>query len=120
MNKIVISIVFLVAGTLHFLIPAPFVRIVPPMLPWPGALVAISGAAEILGGAGLLLNRTRRVAAYGLVLLLIAVFPANIYMAMERIPLPGMGSQSPLLPWLLWLRLPLQFLLIAWVWRYTK
>lgn len=105
---------------MHFLIPAPFIRIVPPMLPWPEALVALSGAAEILGGAGILLSRTRRQAAYALVLLLIAVFPANIYMAVAHISFPGIAGQSPLQPWFQWLRLPIQFLLIAWVWRYTK
>jgi uncharacterized membrane protein len=84
------------------------------MLPWPDALVAISGAAEILCGAGLLLNRTRRQAAYGLLVLLIAIFPANVYMAVAHTSFPEIAV------WLLWLRLPIQFLLIAWVWRYTK
>lgn len=119
-GKIAISALFLLTGIMHFVIPAAFIRIVPPMLPWPKALVALSGAAEILGGAGLLLNRTRRQAGYGLVLLLIAIFPANVYMAVAHIPFPGVPAQSLLQPWLLWLRLPLQFLLIAWVWRYTK
>ena len=123
-GKITIATLFLIAGIMHLLIPAPFIRIVPPMFPWPKALVALSGAAEILGGAGLLLDSTRRPAAFGLILLLIAVFPASIYMAVAHIPLPGIAAhlplQSPLQPWLLWLRLPLQFLLIAWVWRYTK
>ena len=105
---------FVFAGMLHFLTPAPFLRIVPPMLPWPEALVAISGAGEIAGGVGILLSRTRRSAAFGLILLLIVVFPANIYMV-------GAHSSFPGIPvWLLWLRLPMQFLLIAWVWRYTK
>lgn len=109
---------------MHFAIPVPFIRIVPPMLPWPEALVALSGATEILGGAGLLFSRTRRPAAYGLVLLPITVFPANIYMAVAHIPFHGVAGhlplQPPLQPWLQWLRLPIQFLLIAWVWRYTK
>jgi uncharacterized membrane protein len=114
--KIVLAAFFILAGVLHFLTPIPFIRIVPPMLPWPQALVAISGAAEILGGFALLLSVTQRHAAYGLVLLLIAVFPANIYMAMTHIPFPGVIGQS----WFQWLRLPVQFLLIAWVWRYTR
>lgn len=105
---------FLFAGMMHLFTPAPFLRIVPPMLPWHHALVAISGAAEILGGVGLLLGRTRRWAAYGLIMLLIAVFPANIYMAVAH------NSFSEIPVWLLWLRLPIQFLLIGWVWRYTK
>ena len=119
-GKAIMAALFVVAGMMHLLAPTPFLRIVPPVLPWPQALVALSGAAEILGGMGLLFGRTRRYAAYGLVLLLLAVFPANIYMAVAHIPFPGISAQSPALAWLLWLRLPMQFLLIAWVWRYTK
>jgi len=86
------------------------------MLPWPLALVVISGIAEILGAVGLLFRRSGRAAAYGLVLLLAAVFPANIYMAVVNIPFPGIAGE----PWAQWLRLPLQLVLIAWVWRFTK
>ena len=102
-------------GTLHFIFPAPFIRIMPPFLPWPGALVAISGAAEILGGLGLFLAPLRRSAAYGLAGLLLAIFPANIYMAVAHIPFPGIYGQA----WFQWLRLPFQFVLIAWVLRYA-
>ena len=107
---------FLFTGILHFVNPEPFLRIVPPILPWPGALVFISGVAEIAGSIGLLFRRTRRVAAYGLVLLLVAVFPANIYMAVVNIPFPGIAGQ----PWAQWFRLPLQVVFIVWVWRFTK
>jgi uncharacterized membrane protein len=100
---------FIVAGSLHFLFPAPYLRIMPPVLPWPKALIAISGAAEILGGLGLLTSQWRRSAAWGLVLLLLAVFPANIYMAVAHVRFPGWLGQ----PWFQWLRLPLQFVLIA-------
>jgi uncharacterized membrane protein len=102
-----LAALFLCSGTLHFVAPGVFVRIVPPILPWPGALVAISGAAEIAGAVGLLTVRWRRLAACGLTALLIAVFPANVYMAMQRMMFPE---------WVLWARLPLQFLLIWWVW----
>lgn len=97
------------AGIMHFARPAFFVAIVPDYLPAPAALVAISGAFEIFGGLGLLWTPTRRWAAAGIVLLLIFVFPANLNMALhaERFAFP---------PVLLWLRLPLQPLLIFWAW----
>ncbi len=107
---------FVVSGTLHFVAPEPFVRIVPPMLPSPRALVWISGGAELLGGIGLLVPRSRRAAGYGLALLLVAVFPANVYMAVAHVPSSGwMGN-----PWLQWLRLPLQVPLIWLALRYAR
>ena len=115
-GRFAFSSLFLVSGTMHFLSPAPFLRIMPPFLPWPVGLVAVSGAAEILGGIGLLTSAWRRSAAYGLALLLVAVFPANVYMAVAHVPFPGVLGQS----WLQWLRVPFQFVLIAWALRYTK
>ena len=105
--------IFAVAGVLHFLAPGRFERIVPPYLPLHRELVYLSGAAEILGGLGLLPKRTRRAAGSGLVLLLIAVWPANVQMLID-----ARTSHEP--RWwlaLLWTRLPLQVGLIAWVWR---
>ena len=105
-----IAAVFVGAGVLHFLRPAPFVRIVPPFLPFRRALVYVSGAAEVAGGVGVLVPRWRRWAGRGLVALLLAVFPANVYMAV--------GPEAATLGaprWALWLRLPLQFVLIGWV-----
>ena len=99
------------AGFLHFVRPAPFVKIVPPFLPHPFAMVYISGAAEIAGGLGLLIPFLRRAAAWGLVALLIAVFPANIYMALDRVQV----TVAPLPVWTLWARLPLQLVLMWWV-----
>ena len=104
--------VFVLAGINHFRNPAAFIRIVPPVFPAPAALVAISGAAELLGGLGLVIGFTRRWAAWGLIVLLIVVFPANIYMLTHNIPLGH--TRYPRL--LLWLRLPVQALLIGWVW----
>lgn len=101
---------------MHFVIPDAYVRIVPPALPAPRLLVELSGIAEILGGLGLLLPFTRRAAAWGLVVLLVAVFPANIYMAVSHVPAAGILGQS----WLQWLRLPLQVPLILWTLRCTK
>ncbi len=110
-----IAAIFVAAGVLHFVRPQPFVRIVPPFLPFPLALVYLSGVAEILGGLGVLVPALRTWAGFGLIALLVAVFPANLYMALapER---AGMG----IAPVWLWLRLPLQFVLIAWVWWATR
>jgi len=81
----------------------------------PRTLVLASGVFEILGGLGLLLTRTRAIAAWGLIALFIAVFPANVNMAVNRI---GFGRRPPP-AWLLWARLPLQALLIAWAYVFT-
>jgi len=108
--------IFIASGILHFVMPAPYVRIVPPLLPQPKALVLISGGAEILGGVGLLIPRLRRAAAFGLALLLVAVFPANIYMAVSHVPAKGLLGNR----WLQWLRLPVQLPLIWWAWHYTR
>src|ERR1700734_1129213 len=76
---VVAAVFYIMAGSLHFIKPAPYLRIMPPCVPWHLAMVRISGGLEILGGLGLLVPATRRAAAWGLVALLIAVFPANIY-----------------------------------------
>ncbi len=110
-----IAVLFVGAGILHFVIPDLYVQIVPPYLPFPLALVYISGAAEILGGIGVLIPKARTWAGWGLIALLIAVFPANLYMALEP---EGIGLERAALG--LWLRLPLQFVLIAWVWWATR
>jgi uncharacterized membrane protein len=105
------AIFYVVAGTLHFLRPEFYLKIMPPYIPWHAAMVEISGFFEILGGVGLLIPRTRRAAAWGLVLLLIAVFPANLYMATNPIE-TGATSIAPALRWG---RLPLQALFVWWV-----
>ena len=110
------ALFFLVAGIAHFVFPDAYARIVPPLLPQPRVLVLVSGIAEIAGGIGLLVPKTRRMAAYGLVVLLIAVFPANIYIAVAHVPFAGLAGKS----WLQWLRLPLQAPLIWWAWQYTR
>jgi uncharacterized membrane protein len=81
----------------------------PPYFPAPQVLVEASGVAEIAGGIGLLICPVRRAAGWGLIALLIAVFPANIYMLQHR-------GQFHFAPWLLWARLQLQGVFIAWVW----
>jgi uncharacterized membrane protein len=106
-----LGIMFVSAGILHFVEPEPFVRIVPSYLPEPLLLVWISGFFEIVGGIGLFISRLRVWAAYGLIALLIAVFPANINMAVNNINFNGAIPNAAL-----WLRLPLQLVLIACVW----
>jgi uncharacterized membrane protein len=100
---------FVVAGTFHFLKPDLYLQIMPPYFPAPQLLVTVSGVAEIAGGLGLLIRPVRRAAGWGLIALLIAVFPANIYMVQH----PG---QFHFAPWILWARLPLQAMFIAWLW----
>jgi uncharacterized membrane protein len=111
MAVVVAAVLYIGAGSLHFIRPEPYLRIVPPYVPWHAAMVRISGAFEILGGLGLLLPATRRAAAWGLVALLIAVFPANLYMAMY----PVDAGAAAIAPVLRWGRLPLQALLIWWL-----
>jgi uncharacterized membrane protein len=105
---------FVAAGVLHFVRPEFYVRIMPPYLPWHSELVLISGAFEILGGVGLFVPRLRVPAAWGLIALLVAVFPANVHMALH----PEQFPQFP--PPLLWGRLPLQALFIVWAYWFTR
>jgi uncharacterized membrane protein len=105
-----LALLFIGAGIMHFVHSDAFARIVPTYLPVPFILVWISGAAEILGGVGLLIPRFRRIAAIGLILLLVCVFPANINMAMNHIYTGWMNND-----FLLWARLPLQLVLILWL-----
>ena len=102
--RLVLALIFTVVGTLHFTHTNKFVRIVPPFIPMPEAMVYISGIFEILGAVGLLIPRYRRLAAFGLVILLIAVLPANIYMAIKNIQLGGIMNNQILQ----WVRIPFQ------------
>jgi uncharacterized membrane protein len=109
--RAVLAFAMIAVGALHFLHPDPFVRIVPAWLPAPLTLVYVSGFFEIAGGIGLLVAELRRAAGFGLIALYLAVFPANINMAVNHISLDE-GPPPP--DWALWLRLPLQIVLIAW------
>ena len=113
---VIMAIAFVAIGTLHFVNPDAFVAIIPPFLPAPLALVYISGVAEIGLGLLVLHPTTRRLAAFGLIALLVAVFPANIYHAVADVEV--MGSRMPLIYHVI--RLPMQLVLIAWAWRYTR
>lgn len=104
-------------GILHFVRPSNFVAIMPPWIPEPLLMVHLSGVFEILGGVGLLIPKLRRVAGLGLIALFLAVFPANIHMALNNVHVPGVPPQPD---WVLWVRLPFQVLFIAWAWWVSK
>lgn len=112
--KLLFALIFITAGLNHFRDPEFYLRIMPPYLPWPSALHRIAGFFEIVLGMMLLISKYQSLAAWGLIALLIAVFPANIHMAINHQLYPDLSVIS------LWLRLPLQFVLIAWAWWYTK
>lgn len=114
--RVILAVCIIVAGILHFAVPEPFIRIVPDFLPSPAALVYISGVFEILGGIGLLTPPVSQLAAWGLLALFIAVFPANINMAVNHIHIDGIPDGN----WFQAIRLPFQAVLIAWAYWYTK
>jgi uncharacterized membrane protein len=117
----VMGALYVVAGAMHFVVPGVYAQIVPPVFPRPLALVYLSGIAEILLGVGVVVPRTRRLAAWGLIALLIAVFPANVYMATHDVVLQGVPAwaNSPS-DAATWARLPFQLVFIAWAWWYTR
>ncbi len=108
------SILYIAAGLNHFINPDFYLRMMPPYLPWPTLLHLTAGVLEVVGGALLLFPPLRHWAAWGLVLLLLAVYPANLHVAFNHHLYP----EIPLL--FHWIRLPLQFLLIAWAWWFTR
>lgn len=114
MARILFGVLFVLAGVLHFVKTGIYVKIMPPMLPEPRMMVYLSGVAEILGGVGILVPATRQAAAWGLIALLVCVWPANLYMAMRPELFPGIPG------WALWLRLPLQIPMILWAWQYAR
>jgi uncharacterized membrane protein len=104
-------IFYLMAGVMHFVKPALFISIIPPYIPWPNLVNKITGSLEVGFGIGLIFEPTRTVAAYGIILLLIAVFPANLYMYQSK--------HKGIPKWLLLIRLPMQLLFIGWAYMYT-
>jgi uncharacterized membrane protein len=114
--RIFLSIALIIVGITHFIRPEQYARIVPPQLPYPFELVYISGFFEVLGGVGLLIPSVSVAAAWGIIALFIAVFPANINQAINSIPIDGIPHH----PLLYWFRLPFQAVLIAWAWWYTQ
>ena len=114
--RICLALFFIVAGVLHFIFPAQYASTMPAWIPWHDALVTLSGLCEIAGGLGVLWVRTRMAAGIGLILLSLAVLPANIQMLID-------AQQTDASWWLLtllWLRLPLQGLLIFWIARLAR
>ena len=105
--------VYIIAGLNHFRIPKLYTKIIPPYFKNPGVLNKISGFAEIILGILLCFPLTTAVASWGIIALLIAVFPANIYMYQNDNA--GLGMPK----WIRLLRLPLQFGLILWAYQYT-
>jgi uncharacterized membrane protein len=112
--KYLLAIAFVLAGINHFLNPAFYLRMMPPVLPAPLFLIYLSGIFQIALGILLLIPKFTRFAAWGIIALLIAVFPANIYMWMN------IEQFSEFNPWLIRLRLPLQFIIIAWAYWFTR
>ena len=108
------GILFALAGANHFAHTDFYVGIMPPYQPWHTALVYASGVAEVMLGILLLSRRFERVAAWGMIALIVAVTPANVHMAMHADLYPQYSSTA------LWLRLPLQAVLIAWAFWYTR
>ena len=111
LGRWILALFFIAAGANHFRMPQTYLGMMPGWLPWPSALNAIAGLAEALGGLGLLLPPFRRRAGWGLIALLVAVFPANLHVALQG-HMPGFNFS----PAILWLRLPFQAVIIAWVW----
>ncbi|MBC7896564.1 MAG: DoxX family membrane protein [Cytophagaceae bacterium] len=105
---------YVAAGLNHFVNPEFYLAIMPPYLPWHGPLVFLSGAAEVALGALLCIPRTTRLAGWGLIVMLLAIFPANLHMALHAEQFPQLPSIA------LWLRLPIQAILIAWAYHYAR
>ena len=112
--KYLLAVFFVYGGVNHFRNPDFYLPMTPAYMPWHLPLVYVSGVFEIVFGLMLIIPRLTRIAAWGLILLLIAIFPANIYMA----------QHAELFPWttqtFLWIRLPLQLVLIAWAYWFTR
>jgi uncharacterized membrane protein len=119
MSRWLLALFFVSAGVLHFVFMPNYVSVMPPWLPWQGALVIISGLCEIAGGLGVLWSVTRRWAGYGLIALCVAVLPANVQMLLDAQAAPAAYASTVGLG-LLWLRLPLQGVLMFWIWRSTR
>ncbi|BDA75688.1 hypothetical protein CAL7716_098540 [Calothrix sp. PCC 7716] len=115
--RVILAVAIIIVGITHFTAVEPYARIVPPQLPNPDFWVYLSGFFEILGGIGLLVPPVSQAAAWGLFALFIAVYPANINMAINHIKI---NEFIPTGNWFHAIRLPLQFVLFAWALWYTK
>ena len=113
-SRCLLGVLFVAAGLYHFINPDFYLKIMPPYLPWHLFLVYLSGLFEVALGIAILIPKFTRMAAWGLIALLITVFPANVHMALH----PQLYPNLPALG--LWLRLPLQFVFIAWAYWHTR
>jgi uncharacterized membrane protein len=111
------GVLYILAGINHFREPGFYLPMMPPYLPWHPALVFLSGVAEVVVGVGVLIPTMRRLSAWGAMALLIAVFPANLHIALNNVPIGGAAEGAGMWNWL---RLPLQGVLIVWAWWYTR
>ena len=114
--RVMLAVFMVVAGLSHFFADGVYIKIYPSLLPYPATMVYFTGVAEILGGIGLLIPAVSQAAAWGLVLLFIAVYPANINMAVNHIHINHIPDGN----WFQAIRLPFQFVLIAWAWWLTR
>lgn len=114
---VLMAVFYFAAGINHFVNPDVYMPMMPPYLPWHRALILLSGAAEMGLGIAVLVPALRHVAAWGLILLLVAIFPANLHIALYNVPL--FGNPVGFGVWN-WARLPFQAVLIAWAWWYTR
>ena len=114
-GAIILGTFFIGAGVMHFMATDGYVAMMPIYVPWQEGLVYLSGALEIAGGVAVMMPPIRRFAGIGLIVLLIAVFPANVHVALHGFPVADVNLPV----WGLWLRLPLQFIFIYWVAKIT-
>ena len=114
--RVLMAVLMVLAGLSHFFAEGVYIKIYPPLLPYAATMVYFTGVAEVLGGIGLLIPRVSQAAAWGLVILFIAVYPANINMAINNIHIDNIPDGN----WFQVIRLPFQFVLIAWAWWLTR
>lgn len=108
---------YILAGVMHFVRPEYYVPMMPPYLPWHMLLIYLSGVAEVVLGVAVLIPSLRSAAGWGIILLLIAIFPANLHIALHNVPVFGAAQGAGVWNWV---RLPLQAVLITWAWWYTR
>ncbi len=110
-----IALMFGFTGVGHFLMPGEMARMIPPFVPWRVEVIYVTGVVEIVAGALTLALRTRRYAGWFLLLMLAGLLPFNIWSAVERVPFGG-HAQGPVY---LWVRVPVQLVIAAWVWWFA-
>lgn len=117
-SLVLMIVLYISAGINHFIRPDSYYPIIPAYFPFPALINIISGSLELLLGIGLMLANTRKIACYGIIILLILFIPAHVYMIQKG----GCMSETMCLPaWAAWIRLfPLQFLLMWWAWWHSK